>query len=170
MVSKMKYLVVSDNHGDHEIVDMIAKAHPHLDGYIHCGDSESQPEDPHYAAYHMVAGNCDWLPTLPNELILDGGIYVTHGHMVGVKMDRRLLAQTALENGCRYAFYGHTHVRAAEVVNGVYCINPGSIRLPRRPYEAEKSYAIVTIEEAKVLVQYYDERNHLLEERTLSNQ
>ena len=43
----MKYLIVSDNHGDRQIlVDLLAEFSGKVDTFIHCGDSELQPSDP----------------------------------------------------------------------------------------------------------------------------
>ena len=37
----MRYLVVSDNHGDREIlVKLLDKYHANVDYFFHCGDSE----------------------------------------------------------------------------------------------------------------------------------
>lgn len=160
----MKYVLVSDNHGDHDIVKEIRRVHLDADYFIHCGDSESVEGDPRYEGYQMVAGNCDWGSHFPDELILKEGIYVTHGHLCQVKMNRLALAKIAKEKGCRLAFYGHTHILNIEQIYGVYCINPGSIRLPKGLYSDLKTYAVVNIEGNHLSLQYYDQNHRPVEE------
>ncbi|WP_303220499.1 metallophosphoesterase family protein, partial [Enterococcus asini] len=57
----MKYLVVSDNHGDRQIlVDLVNHFQEQVDLFIHCGDSELPADDELFAIYQGVGGNCDF--------------------------------------------------------------------------------------------------------------
>ena len=59
----MKYLVVSDNHGDRRIlVDLFAYYKDQVDLMIHCGDSELSVNDELWQEAYVVTGNCDYDP------------------------------------------------------------------------------------------------------------
>lgn len=78
----------------------------------------------------VIAGNSDGFTTFPNEkaITLDGILFFcTHGHRQGVKAGLSGLASAAKARGCGYALYGHTHLKRTDKVDGVICINPGSV-------------------------------------------
>jgi len=54
-------------------------------------------------------------------------ILCCHGHKYGVKSTLTRLAAHAKELGCDVALYGHTHRANSEIVDGVLCLNPGSL-------------------------------------------
>ena len=57
----MKYLVVSDSHGDRQIlVDLVRHFENSVDFFIHCGDSELPAKDELWNVFHVVGGNCDY--------------------------------------------------------------------------------------------------------------
>ena len=58
----MKYLVVSDNHGDREIlVDIVKQRAGEMDVLFHCGDSELEADDQLWETFDVVKGNCDFV-------------------------------------------------------------------------------------------------------------
>lgn len=123
----MKYLVVSDSHGLQEELSELLKRHPDMDGYIHCGDSEL----PAYflSNYMAVIGNNDY-NGLPAQIIMNVGkekALIVHSHRQGFFDRNEQLAYLAKSNGCKFVFYGHTHVFADMVLNGVRIMNPGSV-------------------------------------------
>ena len=82
-----------------------------------------------------VRGNCDTevdqmvleFPVLADyALILEGGrcFYLTHGHHYNPQNLPPLNPGDVLING-------HTHVFKAECVNGIHCLNDGSVSLPK---------------------------------------
>lgn len=82
-----------------------------------------------------VRGNCDAevdqmvlsFPILAEntQLFLDGRVfYLTHGHH---ENPNRL---PGLAEGSVF-LYGHTHVKFDSVVNGIRCLNPGSVSIPK---------------------------------------
>ena len=76
-----------------------------------------------------VPGNCDYAPAVPQSLTLelDGvRIFVTHGHLYGVKRDLTALAGAAKDAGARLALFGHTHIQHLEERGGITLLNPGT--------------------------------------------
>lgn len=158
----MKILAVSDTHGNSLILKELLLQYPDLDGYFYAGDSELRATDPLFKTYAAVVGNMDFdtdFPATVTQKIGDQTIFMTHGHLfsVGFSLDR--LAQTAKDAGARVAIYGHTHVAKAEQHNGVICVNPGSISQPRGDLrELGGTYALITIEQAQVKVEFASRR------------
>lgn len=59
------------------------------------------------------------------QLMADGGtFYLTHGHHENPRNLPRL-------NPGDVFLYGHTHVKEDRVVEGVRCLNPGSVSIPK---------------------------------------
>lgn len=82
-----------------------------------------------------VQGNCEAevdqmvleFPILASYAVLDLGgniIYATHGHVWNIDN------QPPLREG-DILLYGHTHVPLCEEKNGILCLNPGSLSLPK---------------------------------------
>ncbi|MDO4670778.1 MAG: metallophosphoesterase [Aerococcus sp.] len=140
-----KIVIVSDNHGDREILETIVSRHrEEADAFIHCGDSEGMADDPIWQSFTVVQGNVDFAPFPIAETVEfpEGKLLVTHGHRFDVKGDLNVLANYAKEAGCTVACFGHSHVMTLERVQGVLMINPGSVRLPRGNYPYP-TYAIL---------------------------
>lgn len=128
----MKILVFSDSHGS--IGNMYDAALLHMpDTVVHLGDHISDANDLSYALPDVevlrVPGNCDYAsiqqPSILTEL---GGVrmFLTHGHLFGVKQGtQRLLAQ-AKTLGAQIALFGHTHRPLCEQCGGVWLLNPGT--------------------------------------------
>lgn len=154
----MKYLIVSDNHGDRGIIErLFTRYQDEVDEIIHCGDSELPANDPLWQGVHVVTGNCDydrgyqpWLTfQTPNDRIL-----VTHGHLYDVRFGLHRLSLKALEEKADLVFFGHTHMLGCEKVGHTLFLNPGSISQPRGNI-LEKSYCIVESTKDAWKVQYY---------------
>lgn len=131
----MKLLLFSDSHGHVEYRDEMEKEVRRgslPDAVLFAGDAGFSsnhifPEVP----YYCVRGNCDFSSSAPDwELIVFGEhrIYLAHGHLHRAKLIKGLLASDALKNQARIAVYGHTHNQGLEIVNSVYCINPGALK------------------------------------------
>ncbi len=143
----MNILVFSDSHGDDDIMaSVVDRVRP--DEVLHLGDHFSDmvrlhrrfPEIP----MQGVRGNCD-APGSPDSLRLTLAgtrIYLTHGHLQGVKEDLERLYFTALEAGAELVLFGHTH-RALHTREGkVEFLNPGSVGRGWPP-----SYGLLTLGE-----------------------
>ncbi len=129
----MKILVVSDSHGHAEpLMEAIEQEQP--DALIHLGDGNRDLRGirlmyPDLEVY-AVAGNCDFYCDESDLLVTDIGgvrIFMTHGHMFGVKQTLSGLVSAAKDHGAKIAMYGHTHKENYETRRGVTVINPGSI-------------------------------------------
>ena len=125
------------------------------DAVLHLGDHTDDADDirrafPALTIYH-VRGNNDF----------DMDVPLTHGHRERVSMlHSGLVPARAREEGCSFAFFGHTHRMMAEREQGVFVCNPGSISLPRG---GPASYARLDIEGGMVrTLELVDEDGALL--------
>lgn len=140
----MRLLVMSDTHGDAEVIKRVREANPQVDAIVHCGDSELSYDHPYLDGVKKVRGNCDRDDRFPNEELfeVDGvKIFVAHGHLLNVKSTIMNLLYRTKEVDADVAFFGHSHVLGAELVDNILFVNPGSLLKPRAI--AEKSYVIV---------------------------
>jgi uncharacterized protein len=154
----MRVLIVSDSHGlTKELKKLIEKHQGEVDYFIHCGDSELDPDDPAIKHFIMVRGNCDFDERFPEDIIKtigDRTIFITHGHHYSVKSSLMRLAYKAKEVAADIACFGHSHQLGAEMVYGTLFINPGSIRLPRG--RRERTYVILDVLEQSYQLNVYD--------------
>lgn len=150
----MKLLIASDIHGSafwcEKLMQVWEEEHPDklilLGDLLYHGPRNDLPRD--YAPKQVipmlskladrilaVRGNCEAevdqmvLPfscMADYAMIQDGKqtLYLTHGH----HWNPEHLPQ--LPEGSIF-LYGHTHVKKDEIVNGVRCINPGSVSIPK---------------------------------------
>lgn len=148
-----KILVVSDTHGKNaELRRLIERIRP-FDMFIFCGDGEGLENEiggmiGTDCELHMVRGNNDYFSELPRDeefMIGPYRAFLTHGHMYGVNNSLRRLADEAGDRGCRLAFYGHTHRPEIEEINGVTCLNPGSLSYPRQ-FDRRPSFLLIELE------------------------
>lgn len=163
----MKYLIISDNHGDEAIVENLIKNYEQqVDKIIHCGDLEMTKDNNLLKKLNYVKGNCDF-EKFPNEIVIESEndkIFVTHGHLYGVNFDLMKLKYKALELGCNLVCFGHTHVPLVEKDENILLINPGSISQPRI-YPPIPTYVILESLSDKYVINYYnrnDEKVDLL--------
>lgn len=164
----MKYLVVSDNHGDRDVlVDIANEWSGKVAGMFHCGDSELEVTDELWQKYIVVKGNCDYDPKYDKECVIkteDAVFYMTHGHLFNVNTSLTHLAMSAREKEATIAFYGHTHKLFAEMENGILFLNPGSISQPRGKYSDLKTYAMVDISDDTIKVTYHGRDHQVISE------
>ena len=132
----MKILVLSDSHAGRSFMRQAVKAlQPeaiiHLGDFYEDGEVIAQ-ENPNIRV-HQVPGNCDNFrcdPTLPKYLCYDvGGVrmYMTHGHLLGVKSSRSRLEAEGRAMKAAAVLYGHTHeADCRQDENGMWILNPGS--------------------------------------------
>jgi hypothetical protein len=96
-----------------------------------------------------VAGNCDLDGLGPVEELLEVGnyrLYLTHGHLFGVKRSLTELCRRAEELNAQIVIYGHTHRFHQEQKKGILFLNPGSITLPRIP--GRYSFSVLDFEQS----------------------
>ncbi|WP_125607671.1 metallophosphoesterase [Lapidilactobacillus bayanensis] len=156
----MKLVVVSDSHGDEQILQVIVDHYQgQVDALIHCGDSELSWDDPLRQHFQIVQGNMDFDQNFPLTVtteIAGQKILVVHGHRYGVNFGLEQLALLAQEQQADLVFYGHTHQLACAMNQQRLFLNPGSISQPRGRFVSLRgTYAVVEVNGAEINVQYY---------------
>ena len=77
----MKIVIVSDSHGNREILEKIVLQNPSANIFLHAGDSGLCKLE--ISPYVSVKGNCDYESDFPDKLIIKtpyGNLYMTHGN------------------------------------------------------------------------------------------
>lgn len=140
----MRILVVSDSHGDQYALREAIIQQPTAKAMYFLGDGEHDVDYAQGANPMLpilkVKGNCDFGSQLPAYMIdeVEGKrIYFTHGYLENVKYTKQNLYDRARDNKASIALYGHTHIPDTTYQDGIWLINPGSIR--------EDNYAVVDI-------------------------
>lgn len=119
----MKICLISDSHGDIELVNEIARNNYDCDRFFDCGDSESVEEK--NSPFVSVKGNCDYFTNLDKEKIIsifNKNILISH-----YKQSVEYLKNKNIS----IHFYGHTHIQEVHEESGIIFINPGSCSRPR---------------------------------------
>ena len=143
----MKLYVLSDTHGRIEKAVAIYKKLHSIDLIIHLGDLVSDSmkiSELTGSPMISVKGNNDFFHKKEDFRILEteyGNLFLTHGHIQGVKFGLQKLLYRTLELNCKAVLFGHTHIPLFTESNGVYLLNPGSLTLPMD--SSSGSYAIV---------------------------
>ncbi len=151
----MRILVISDSHGNTRVIDKILSSQPDAKYVFFLGDCVSDIEDFEFLypdkKFCTVSGNCDYFSTLPSvgvETVNGVRILYTHGHTFGVKGGTQRLYETAKENCCHIALYGHTHIANTLYEDGIYIVNPGSCSHSRNGLP---SYAVIDITDKGIM-------------------
>ncbi len=131
----MKLLCFSDAHGQEEklrAMEQGVQKSGAPDAVLFAGDGSLSSYRPFEGIpYYEVRGNCDLLSKAADEVMLPFGphhIYLTHGHLHRVKQTLDLLASAAKSRGAIIAVYGHTHRQGLDLINTIYCLNPGALK------------------------------------------
>ncbi len=143
----MRILVISDSHGSSFNIQKAVNQQPSAELVIFLGDGENDFELCHVdKPCIMVRGNCDWGSSLPAFAVTQEKgytIYCTHGYAESVKYGNEVLTQRARDCHAHIALYGHTHNPVTLYEDGLWLVNPGSIR--------EGSYAILDLTEKGIM-------------------
>lgn len=149
----MRILVVSDTHGDVYNFLRVIRKHTDAEVVIHCGDGADDLFDVKRMftdrMFISVRGNCDFCCDSPNveTITLEGKkLFITHGHIYNVKYDLLNLTLAGKEAGADLVLFGHTHIPTSVYEDGMYLLNPGSLR----GYDG--SYALVDVSEKGILI------------------
>ena len=97
----------------------------------------------------------------PEQLVVRAGqvrLFLTHGHLYGVRRNTKALAAAARKNKCQVALYGHTHEAEISRDGSLLIANPGSISMPY--VAAPPSYLRLVIEGTEIQpeIVYLDKR------------
>lgn len=148
----MRYLIVSDTHGNERNLERaLMRTYP-IEGVFHLGDlegSESYIEDICPCPVYMVSGNNDFFTPAPSEqtVEIEGyRVFMTHGHRYGVSYGLDRLREKAQKEECDLAFFGHTHRPEVAKIGDMFIVNPGSLTYPRQEGRIA-SYAVMEIDE-----------------------
>lgn len=151
----MRILVVSDTHGDEQVLEELVASQPEAQTVIHLGDgaSEAQAVADRFPdrTFYFVRGNCDWasaardIPLMREEKVAGKRIFFTHGHEYEVKRDFYRVVCAAKERNADVLLFGHTHVPLCEYDDGLYLLNPGSLSRG-----INRTYGIVDITRAGI--------------------
>lgn len=128
---KIIILVFSDSHTDTRTMEsVIARIKPGM--VIHLGDHISDAEDVQALftdiPFKMVRGNCDNSSSAETTKIIQAGEHrflITHGHAFDSNVAS--MVKEAERNGAKAVLYGHTHVPAISLEQGVIAMNPGTV-------------------------------------------
>ncbi len=132
----MRVLVLSDSHSGLSFAKRCIQA-TQPDTLIHLGDYYEDGQALHQAfpriGFYQVPGNCDrgrapfGVPEIVIQNIAGVDIYMTHGHLHGVKSRNGKLLASARVSGCTAVLYGHTHrSECFQEKSGMWVMNPGT--------------------------------------------
>lgn len=169
----MRYLVMSDTHGELQRSLHVIRQHPDIDAYIHLGDVGF---DEQYLPAMMIAcGNHDrgkypqeistTLAGLPALLVhghtfeydlmecmrTENDLWKDWDHCMDILYDT--ISSYALSHGYRLVLFGHTHTAHFENRNGIWICNPGSLCFSHDG--RDPSYAIIEIVHDEVSCKFY---------------
>ncbi len=148
----MLILIVSDTHQSPYILEQVVEENPGIDMLIHLGDVEDSEDYVRSLVdcpVYILAGNCDGICDLPEELELDldgHHAFLTHGHHYYVTQGEQVIREEGLQRGADIVMYGHTHKPVCHDEGGLLILNPGSVSYPRQEGR-QKSYILMEIEE-----------------------
>ena len=152
----MKILVLSDSHGETEELENVIRSNSAAEIVIFCGDGNGDIEAMRYVfpekMFISVRGNCDWCCNAPDkeEITLCGKkIFVTHGHIYGVKQGLSRITAFGHNINADIVLFGHTHQQIVTVDGSMILMNPGSLG-----FNAE--YGIIDIDDnGKITTEEY---------------
>lgn len=137
----IKALVFSDTHGNIDDCIFIIKENNDAELVIHAGDCVDDAENLSYifpnVKFEYVRGNNDLFSKESDEKVVsvfNRKIFLTHGHIYGVKNGLSKLLDKAKKLECDIAIFGHTHIVHYENRGGVALLNPGASRGSRASY------------------------------------
>ncbi len=168
----MKMLVVSDSHGDRDIlVKLKQQFSSQVDALFHCGDSELPADDVLWSTYHVVGFNMDFdanYPQVQTVTVAGQRIFLTHGHRYQIKRDLTALALAAREAKANFAFFGHSHELGVVQTSGIVFLNPGSISQPRGEYaHLGGTFALVTVTDSQTKIEFCTRDGQIVPELTV---
>lgn len=148
----MKILIVTDSHQEFEnLLKTYKREKPDI--VICAGDHSTDVEELSFvhkeAKYYIVRGNCDFYD-MKHEDVLDfelNGIkiFLTHGHLYGVKSSYTLLKKEAKKREANLVIFGHTHIPHLEEDEKITLYNPGAMK--------DGKYGIIEIQNREIKIE-----------------
>lgn len=143
----MRIIVISDTHGDDEVVRKVFLKEQKADVFLHAGDSCTLPSE--ITPFIAVRGNCDmFYPQYPSKFTIDteyGKLYMQHYPRSRSELD------DLRKQGFALFVHGHTHVKEIKDYEGIKVLCPGSASRPRDDYA---SYMVITTSKVTVEVEF----------------
>ena len=146
----MKILIISDTHGQHDMLERVIDKVKSIDMFVHLGDiegGESYLESVLDCEMHVIRGNNDFFSSLPAEKEFKIGshkVFITHGHNHLVLLNLNRLRAAGKSRHADIVMFGHTHRPYLEVSEDITLLNPGSLSYPRQ--EGRKgSYMVMNV-------------------------
>ena len=135
----MKIIVCSDSHGnDFGLRELIELERPQAVYFLGDGERDWRQVDlPYTTAFAAVCGNCDMMSMEPpyRKFELYGHtVFLTHGHLYGVKQGLSGLHGQALQHDADLVFYGHTHCAKMVEMDGCTLVCPGTMSSGKEEY------------------------------------
>ena len=140
----MKILLLSDTHGQDEIMFDLVKIYPNMDLYLHAGDSLSDEYFIH--PFISVKGNCDQYPF--SEFYR---VYTPIGYLL---MRHLPYFDSKQINDNKILIHGHTHRAKVNIDGDKVFLCPGSPNLPKD--DTEGTYMILDLKEKGSYVYIHD--------------
>lgn len=147
----MKAIVLSDSHKDFNSIMKILEKEKDADYIIHAGDVHRDVEDimclkPRIPCVYVIGNNDPFVFGEPNNrefTLCNRKIFLTHGHLYGVKTSLYPLKKKAKEAGADICIFGHTHVKYLKEEDGIWYLNPGCTR---------KSYGVIEFLNEEIMI------------------
>jgi putative phosphoesterase len=150
----MKLLVFSDSHNDVATMLSVVKAEQ-PEAVLHLGDHFEDGLELRsriQAATYLVAGNTDQGQGSSTTALLtfdQTKIFMTHGHVFGVKESLSDLLNAGSGLGAYIVLYGHTHKPYLSFTDGLWVMNPGCIG--RRSSKAiHATYGLILLDNRRI--------------------
>ncbi len=151
----MKAVVISDSHKNFNSILRIMDREQDIHLLIHAGDVQQDVDDiqsvwPEISLEYVLGNNDFFSPGVPNERLFSFGgkrIFLTHGHLYGVKQSLAQIIQKAKILGADICIFGHTHLPYLQKIQDIWVLNPGT---------SSNSYATIVIENRKMQLELKD--------------
>lgn len=139
----MKIILVSDSHGEIELLNLIHEKEYDSDYFLHAGDYCV----PNYFVknWGIVKGNCDYAYDVPLFIDIDtplGKLHMEHGDNFRIKYNFEEYLDTLK---CKFFVFGHTHNKLIKRIKDTIVLNPGSLTRPRD--DNHGSYFVLEIDD-----------------------
>ncbi|BDV03353.1 MAG: phosphoesterase [Candidatus Hepatoplasma scabrum] len=151
----MKVLIISDVHGNIDLMNKILNDNSDANFKIFCGDLQKNDKSLIKKNFdYYVTGNADYfhLDEIKELEIEKVKILLTHGHLFESfweKIDFKKLYKLGELLKVKLIIHGHDHIAIIEEKNRIIRFNPGSITYPRGNNKA--SYGIIEIKDGRIL-------------------
>ncbi len=134
----MKVLILSDIHGEYQLLEDIVEKEKDASAIIFLGDGLQDiytlQQNIALPRTYLVRGNCDFSYQEPSEALAGFGgvlVFYTHGNGYDVKWTMAGIKAAGRARGADVVLFGHTHAPFYEVDDGLHLFNPGSVSRPR---------------------------------------